>query len=55
MWKPTVFCVATFRMEAQKVYDVHILKVPDGYAANGEAYKTLDTFSDVNIFIEKAA
>ena len=47
--------VATFSMKAQKVYDVHILKVPEGYAGNGEAYKTLDTFSDVNIFIEKAA
>ena len=45
---------ATFRVDAPKVYDVHVGKVPDGYVISDETYKTLDTFSDVNIFISKA-
>ena len=47
--------VATFSVEAQKVYDVHVLKAPEGYAPDDGVYKTLDTYSDVNIFLEKAA
>ena len=46
--------MATFHVEAPKVYDVHVGKVPEGYKSSGETYKTLDTFSDVNIFISKA-
>lgn len=46
--------IATFQVEAPKVYDVHIGKVPDGYVVSDEAYRTQDTFSDVNIFISKA-
>ena len=45
---------ATFRVDAPKVYDVHVGKVPDGYVISDETYRTLDTFSDVNIFISKA-
>lgn len=46
--------IATFQVEAQKVYDVHVAKVPEGYQSGDETYQTLDTFSDVNIFISKA-
>ncbi len=46
--------VATFATEEQKVYEVHVLKVPEGYAADEGVYKTLDTFSDVNITLKKA-
>ncbi|MBR0368307.1 MAG: redoxin domain-containing protein [Clostridia bacterium] len=46
--------VATFETEAQKVYEVHVLKAPEGYAATDAVYKTLDTFSDVNITLDKA-
>ena len=46
--------VATFSPETAKVYDVHILKVPDGYAEDETIYNTLDTWSDLNITIEKA-
>lgn len=28
---------------------------PEGYAPDDGVYKTLDTYSDVNIFLEKAA
>lgn len=47
--------VATFRMEAQKVYEVHVLKVPEGYEGTDEIYKTLDTFSDVSITLGAAS
>ena len=39
----------------EKAYDVHVLMPPEGYAADDGVYKTLDTYSDVNIFLEKAA
>ena len=42
---------ATFADKEQKVYDIHVLAVPEGYAEDTNAYKTLDTFSDVNIFL----
>ncbi len=46
---------AVFSTGEQKVYDVHVLMVPEGYAPDEGEYKTLDSFSDVNIFLEKAA
>ena len=46
--------MAAFRVEAPKVYDVHLGKVPEGYVSNDETCKTLDTYCDVNIFISKA-
>ena len=46
--------MAVFQVEAPKVYDVHVGKVPEGYRSSDETYKTLDTYSDMNIFIEKA-
>ena len=47
--------VAVFPVENQKVYDVHVLTVPEGYAPDEGEYKTLDTYSDVNIFLQEAA
>ena len=46
--------VATFTPETAKVYEVHILKVPDGYAEDETVYNTPDTWSDVRITIERA-
>ena len=39
----------------EKAYDVHVLMAPEGYAPDEGEYKTLETYSDVNIFLEKAA
>lgn len=46
--------VASFPVSEQKVYEVHLLKVPEGYKPDANVYNTLDTYSDVNIFLEKA-
>lgn len=46
--------IATFSVEEQKVYDIHVLMAPEGYAPDDNVYKTLDTYSDVNIFLQKA-
>ena len=46
--------IATFQVDAPKVYDVHVAKVPEGYQGSDEAYQTLDTYSDMDIFISKA-
>ena len=46
--------MATFQVDAPKVFDVHVGKVPEGYKTSDEVYKTLDTFSDMDIFISKA-
>ena len=46
---------SSFSVEEQKVYDIHVLMAPEGYAPDDGVYNTLDTFSDVNIFLEKAA
>ena len=45
---------AVFRVSEQKVYEIHLLKVPEGYKENPNVYKTLEVYSNVNIFIEKA-
>lgn len=46
--------LASFPVAEQKVYEVHLLKVPEGYKPDANVYNTLDTYSDVNIFLEKA-
>jgi hypothetical protein len=46
--------VATFRPEKPNDYDVHILKVPDGYAEDTQSYKTEDTWSELTITLQKA-
>ena len=47
--------IAEFTPEQEHVYEVHLQAVPDGYAPDENAYHTLDTYSDVNIFLQKAA
>ena len=47
--------IATFSDKEQKVWTVHLPVAPEGYLPDEGEYKTLDTFSDVNIFLEKAA
>lgn len=47
--------IAVFNVEEQKVYDIHVLMAPEGCAPDEGEYKTLDTFSDVNIFLKKAS
>ena len=46
--------VATFKVDSEKVYEVHVLQAPEGFRQDEESYKTLDTYSDVTIFLEKA-
>ena len=45
--------IAAFKVDTLKVYEIHLLKVPEGYKLRDEVYKTLDTYSDVSIYIEK--
>ena len=47
--------VATFEFPEGTAYDVHVLKVPEGYQKTGETFKTLSNYSDVTITIDKAA
>ena len=47
--------IATFEFPEGTAYEVHVLKVPEGYQKTGETYKTLSTYSDVTITIEKDA
>lgn len=55
-FQPTdVSGVAVFSVAEEKAYDVHVLMAPEGYAPDEGVYKTLETYSDVNIFLEKAA
>lgn len=46
--------VATFKVDVEKVYEVHVLQAPEGFRQDEESYKTLETYSDVTIFLEKA-
>ena len=46
--------IATFGAEEQKVYEVHVLQAPEGYAGTDGIYHTLAAFSDVCIVLEKA-
>ena len=46
--------VATFEVDAQKVYDIHVLKVPEGFRQDEKAYQTLENYSDVSIFLDRA-
>ena len=46
--------IAAFAAGEQKVYDVHVLKVPEGFMPDENVYKTLDTCSDVSISLKKA-
>ena len=46
--------VAAFRVGEQKVYDVHVLMAPEGYAGTDDVYQTPETWSDVGIVLERA-
>ena len=45
--------LAAFDVPAGKIYDVQVIKVPEGYKLDKEIYKTLDVYSDVIITLEK--
>ena len=47
--------VATFNMDEGMEYTVHVLKVPAGYEKDAGEYLTETTYSDVTIFLDKAA
>ena len=39
--------------DPEGIYEVHVLKAPDGYENNDEIYKTKNTYSDLVITITK--
>ena len=43
--------IATFKVDTPKVYSVHIEKAPEGYENSSDVYETLDTYCDINIFL----
>ncbi|MBQ3478776.1 MAG: redoxin domain-containing protein [Clostridia bacterium] len=45
---------AEFSTDVEKAYEVHVLQAPEGYRQDERAYETLDSYSDVNIFLERA-
>jgi len=46
--------VAAFEGMAQKVYEIHVLKVPEGFRQDEKSYQTLESYSDVSIFLDRA-
>ena len=46
--------LAEFSVDAEKVYEVHVLQAPEGFRQDERSYETLDSCSDVNISLEKA-
>ena len=46
--------LAEFRVDVEKVYEVHVIQAPEGFRQDEGSYKTLETYSDVNIFLDKA-
>lgn len=46
--------VAAFEGMAQKVYEIHVLKVPEGFRQDEKSYQTLERYSDVSIFLDRA-
>ena len=46
--------LAEFSVDAEKVYEVHVLQVPEGFRQDERSYETLDGYSDVSIFLERA-
>ena len=45
----------SFDMPEGVVYEVHVLKVPEGYEKNADEFRTLDVYSELTIVIDKAA
>ena len=52
MAKTDAFGLASFT-DPEGIYDVHILKVPDGYEKNNDEFKTERTYSDMFITVTK--
>ena len=46
--------LAEFSVDAEKVYEVHVLQVPEGFRLDERTYETQDSYSDVHIILEKA-
>ena len=47
--------VAVFDMPEGTQYEVHVLKVPEGYEKNSDEFRTLDVYSDLVIILNIAA
>ena len=47
--------VVRFDLPEGTVYEVHVLKVPEGYEKNPDEFRTLDVYSDLEIVVNKAA
>ena len=47
--------VVSFDVPEGVVYEVHVLKVPEGYEKNSDEFRTLDVYSDLAIVVDKAA
>ena len=45
--------LAAFKVPDGKIYEIHVLKVPAGYKADKNIYKTLKIYSDIVITLEK--
>ena len=45
----------SFNMPEGVVYEIHVLKVPEGFEKNGDEFRTLDVYSDLTIILNKAA
>lgn len=46
--------LAEFRVDEEKVYEVHVIQAPEGFRQDERSYETLDSYCDVNIFLERA-
>lgn len=44
---------ATFETGEEKVYEVHVLQVPEGFEPDESVYNTQETFSDVEIVLDR--
>ena len=47
--------LASFDADEGQVYTIHILKAPEGFEKNNEEFRTLDTYCDTKIVIQKNA
>ena len=47
--------LASFDADEGQVYTIHILKAPEGFEKNNEEFRTLDTYCDTKIVIQKTA
>jgi thiol-disulfide isomerase/thioredoxin len=47
--------LASFDADEGQVYTIHILKIPEGFEKNNEEFRTLETYCDTKIVIQKTA